>query len=108
MGLGGHVYLNLRRMLAPHCPALQEVQNQACEIAWRGTKLERVNFELARQKCWKFDAQTKAITAQKSTLFQDTLAEDNDGLRVQRTEIVPRACCAQPCRLRRIRWIHCL
>jgi len=55
---------------------LQQVQAQAREIAWRDAKLEKVNFELARLKRWKFGAKTEAMTAQQRALFQDALAED--------------------------------
>ena len=47
-------------------------------------KLEKVNFELARLKRWKFGAKTEAMTAQQRALFQDTLAEDEASLQAQR------------------------
>jgi transposase len=61
----------------------QQVQAQAREIAWRDAKLEKVNFELARLKRWKFGAKTEAMTAQQRALFEDTLAEDEASLRAQ-------------------------
>ena len=61
----------------------QQVQSQAREIAWRDAKLEKVNFELARLKRWKFGARTEAMTAQQRALFQDTLAEDEASLQAQ-------------------------
>jgi len=78
--------------LPPEAAALiarlqQQVQAQAREIAWRDAKLEKVNFELARLKRWKFGAKTEAMTAQQRALFQDTLAEDEASLRAQLAEL---------------------
>ena len=47
----------------------QQVQMQAREIALRDAKLEKVNFELARLKRWKFGAKTEAMNAQQRALF---------------------------------------
>ncbi len=38
---------------------------QAREIAWAHAKLDKVNFELARLKRWKFGAKTEAMTARQ-------------------------------------------
>jgi len=60
-----------------------ELERKDREIAWRDAKLEKVNFELARLKRWKFGARTEAMTAEQRLLFQDTLAEDEASLRAQ-------------------------
>jgi transposase len=78
--------------LPPEAAALIErlqhkVQSQAREIAWRDAKLEKVNFELARLKRWKFGAKTEAMTAQQRALFQDTLVEDEASLQAQLAEL---------------------
>jgi transposase len=65
----------------------QQVQSQAREIALAHAKLEKVNFELARLKRWKFGAKTEAMTAQQRALFQDTLAEDEASLQAQLAEL---------------------
>lgn len=65
----------------------RQVQAQAREIAWAHAKLEKVNFELARLKRWKFGAKTEAMTAQQRALFQDTLAEDEASLRARLAEL---------------------
>lgn len=65
----------------------RQVQAQAREIAWRDAKLEKVNFELARLKRWKFGAKTEAMTAQQRALFQDALAEDEASLQAQLGEL---------------------
>lgn len=96
--------------LPPEAAALiarlqQQVQAQAREIAWRDAKLEKINFELARLKRWKFGAKTEAMTAQQRALFQDTLAEDEASLRAQLAELqrglpdapkIPKAARAKP------------
>lgn len=78
--------------LPPEAAALitrlrQQVQSQAREIAWAHAKLEKVNFELARLKRWKFGAKTESMTAQQRALFQDTLAEDEASLQAQLAEL---------------------
>jgi transposase len=78
--------------LPPEAAALiahlqQQVQSQAREIAWRDAKLEKVHFELARLKRWKFGAKTEAMTAEQRALFQDTLAEDEASLQAQLAEL---------------------
>jgi len=61
----------------------QQIQRQSRDIAWRDAKLEKVNFELARLKRWKFGAKSEAMTAEQRRLFEDTLAEDEASLRAQ-------------------------
>jgi transposase len=53
------------------------------DIAWRDAKLEKITFEIARLKRWKFGAKSEAMTAEQRLLFQDTLAEDEASLRAQ-------------------------
>lgn len=60
-----------------------KVEAQAREIALRDARLEKVNFELARLKRWKFGAKTEAMDAQQRALFQDTLFEDEASLQAQ-------------------------
>lgn len=61
----------------------QKVETQAREIALRDARLEKVNFELARLKRWKFGAKTETMDAQQRALFQDTLFEDEAALQAQ-------------------------
>ncbi len=60
-----------------------KVEAQAREIALRDARLEKVNFELARLKRWKFGAKTEAMDAQQRALFQDTLFEDEASVQAQ-------------------------
>jgi transposase len=78
--------------LPPEAAALiarlqQQVQSQAREIAWRDAKLEKVNFELARLKRWKFGAKTEAMTSAQRALFQDMVAEDEASLQAQLAQL---------------------
>jgi transposase len=53
------------------------------EIAWRDSKIEKITFELARLKRWKFGAKSEAMTADQRQMFQDTLLEDEADLEAQ-------------------------
>ena len=82
-----HLHIDLTQV-APEVVALiaqlqQKVQAQAREIALRDARLEKVNFELARLKRWKFGAKTEAMDAQQRALFQDALFEDEASLQAQ-------------------------
>jgi transposase len=61
----------------------KQVERQTREIAWRDAKLEKVTFELARLKRWKFGASSEAMSAQQRALFQETMAEDEASLQAQ-------------------------
>ena len=53
------------------------------EIKFKDSKIERITFELARLKAWKFGAKTEAMNAEQRQLFEDTLAEDQASLEAQ-------------------------
>lgn len=53
------------------------------EIKFKDAKIERITFELARLKAWKFGARTEAMNAQQRQMFEDTLAEDEADLEAQ-------------------------
>jgi transposase len=65
----------------------RQIQRQARDIAWRDAKLEKVNFELARLKRWKFGAKTEAMNAEQRQMFQDTLLEDEASLEAQLAQL---------------------
>ena len=52
------------------------IERKDRDIAWRDAKLEKISFELARLKRWKFGAKSEAMTAEQRQMFQDTLLED--------------------------------
>jgi transposase len=53
------------------------------EIKFKDAMIERITFELARLKAWKFGARTEAMSAEQRQLFEDTLAEDEADLQAQ-------------------------
>jgi transposase len=75
------------RVLAQRDQALAErdalLQRKDREIALREAKIEKITFELARLKRWKFGAKSEAMNAEQRRLFEETLAEDEAGLREQ-------------------------
>lgn len=50
------------------------------EIALREAKIDKITFELARLKRWKFGAKSETINAEQRRLFKETLAEDEASL----------------------------
>ena len=59
------------------------IQRKDRDIAWRDAKIEKITFELARLKRWKFGAKSEAMTAGQRQMFQDTLLEDEADLEAQ-------------------------
>jgi transposase len=59
------------------------VQRLTRELHLKETKLNKLTFELARLKALKFGAKTEAMDAEQRRLFEETLAEDEAGLRAQ-------------------------
>ena len=53
------------------------------EIKFKDAKIERITFELARLKAWKFGAKTEAMNAEQRQMFEETLAEDEADLQAQ-------------------------
>lgn len=66
---------------------VQELARRDREIAWRDVKLDKLNFELARLRRWKFDAKTEAMTASQRLLFAEVLEEDEASLRAKLAEL---------------------
>lgn len=52
-------------------------------IKFKDTQIERITFELARLKAWKFAARTEAMNAEQRQLFEETLAADEASLQAQ-------------------------
>lgn len=61
----------------------QLIERKEREIALREARLEKVQFELARLKRWKFGAKTEAMSVEQRRLFEETLAEDEASLQAQ-------------------------
>lgn len=65
----------------------QEIARRDREIAWRDVKIDKLNFDLARLKRWKFEARTEAMTAAQRLLFAEALVEDEASLQAQLAEL---------------------
>jgi transposase len=74
----------------------QLIERKDRDIAWRDAKLEKVNFELARLKRWKFGAKTEAMSAEQRRLFEETLAEDEASLQAQLERLREEAAAQAP------------
>ncbi len=61
----------------------QQIEQQQRELQFKDAKLQKVTFELARLKNWKFGAKTEAMSTEQRRLFEETLAEDEASLRAQ-------------------------
>jgi transposase len=65
----------------------QELARRDREIASALVKIDKLNFEVARLKRWKFDARTEAMTTQQRLLFAETMIEDEASLQAQLAEL---------------------
>jgi transposase len=65
----------------------QELARRDREIASAKVKIDKLNFELARLKRWKFDARTESMTAAQRLLFGEVMAEDEASLRAKLAEL---------------------
>jgi transposase len=65
----------------------QELARHAREIALARAKIDKLNFELARLKRWKFEAKTETMTAAQRLLFAEVTAEDEASLRAKLAEL---------------------
>ena len=75
----GHIEKQARDLEAQH----KLLQRKDRDIAYRDAKIEKITFELARLKRWKFGAKSEAMTADQRQMFQDTLLEDEADLEAQ-------------------------
>jgi len=57
-----------------------EIERKDAELQFKTAKLEKVNYELARLKGWKFGAKTEAMSAEQRRLFEETITEDEASL----------------------------
>ena len=61
----------------------KQIASQAQAIKFRDVKIERITFELAWLKAWKFAAKTERMNAEQRQLFEETLAADQASLEAQ-------------------------
>ena len=60
-----------------------QIRDRDQELKHKDAKLQKVTFELARLKAWKFGAKTEAMTADQRRLFEEALAEDEADLQAR-------------------------
>ena len=58
-------------------------QRRDAEIKFKEAKIERITFELARLKAWKFGAKTESMNAAQRQMFEDPATEDEADLQAQ-------------------------
>ena len=61
----------------------QRIAAQAQAIKFKDAKLEKITFELARLKAWRFGAKTEAMNAEQRQMFDEAMAEDQASLEAQ-------------------------
>ena len=71
------------RMLEHMAAQAKTIEQHEKTIKFKDAKLEKVTFELARLKAWKFGAKTEAMSAEQRRMFEETLAEDEASLQSQ-------------------------
>jgi transposase len=69
----------------------QQIAERDRAIKFKDAKIERITFELARLKAWKFAARTEAMNAEQRQLFEETLAADEASLQAQLEELQAQA-----------------
>ena len=71
------------QMLAHIGRQSQQIAERDRAIKFKDAKIERITFELARLKAWKFAARTEAMNVEQRQLFEETLAADEASLQAQ-------------------------
>ena len=61
----------------------KRIASQAQAIKFKDAKLEKITFELARLKAWRFGARTEAMNAEQRQMFDEAMAEDEASLEAQ-------------------------
>lgn len=74
----------------------EDIARRDREIKFKDVKIERITFELARLKAWKFGARTEAMNAEQRQMFEDTLAEDEADLQAQLQALQVHVPAAEP------------
>lgn len=81
--LAGEMLAHLTAMSAQLQARDKQAAEHIQEMKFKDAKLERVTFELARLKAWKFGAKTERMNAEQRQMFEETAAEDEASLEVQ-------------------------
>ena len=60
-----------------------QISRKDQELKFKDAKLQKLTFELARHKAWRFGAKTERMNAEQRQMFDATLAEDQASLEAQ-------------------------
>src|SRR4030095_6311336 len=83
-GLSPGAMADVSTRLLEHIAAqARQIEQHEQTIKFKDAKLEKVTFELARLKAWKFGAKTEAMSAEQRRMFEETVAEDEALLQAQ-------------------------
>jgi hypothetical protein len=63
------------RMLAELKVRTEQAERDARSIRFKDAKLEKITFELARLKAWKFGAHTERLNAEQRQMFETVGAD---------------------------------
>lgn len=75
----------------------EEIARREGELRFKDAKLERLTFQLAQFRAWKFGVRTEAMNAEQRRLFEETVAEDEADLEAQLAALKAEAAqAAQP------------
>ena len=61
----------------------ERIERLTRDNQFKQTRIEKLTFELARHKAWRFGAKTEAMSAEQRALFEETLSEDEASLLAQ-------------------------
>jgi uncharacterized protein YigA (DUF484 family) len=61
----------------------ERIERLTRDNQFKQTRIEKLAFELARHKAWRFGAKTEAMSAEQRALFEETLTEDEASLLAQ-------------------------
>ena len=81
--LAGEMLAHLTAMSAQLQARDKQAAEHIQEMKFKDAKLERITFELARLKAWKFGAKTERMNAQQRQMFEEAAAEDEASLEAQ-------------------------
>jgi transposase len=62
---------------------IEHIQRLSRDIRLKDARLEKVSFELARLKAWRFAAKTESMSAEQRRLFEEAWVEDEASLQAQ-------------------------
>ena len=74
----------------------KQLDAQAQAIKFKDAKLEKITFELARLKAWRFGAKTEAMNTEQRQMFDEAMAEDQASLEAQLLALQGAAPAAEP------------